>query len=312
MVHPPAAARPPAFGRLCRLGLPALLAGLGSAGCVDSTGGERVRFRVEAENVALAEGQAADFVDEQSGWAVHLDVAALYLGPLYLWSDEPQLDVNGVGYVDPVRRLPAAGQSPWGALLGPSAHAAGADQLRAGNLRGELTEQVRVDLLTDTTVALGEGTALAGPARSAELWLEPVSGDETLRLRGVARRGAEALPFALELSYDDDWVDVAGGDSPTVLRRLRGLLLSAELAEGGLLSVSVDHRRFFAGVDWASLLDAAAPADTGAAVDSGAPAEAVVLTREDDVGDVISRRVRQVGSSGPWALTWSPAAPPGG
>lgn len=288
----------------------ALLWGLALTGCVDSTGGDRVRFAARAENLALAAGEAADFVDARSGWALHLDVATLYLGPLYLWSDEPQLDVNGVGYVHPRGLGPAAPRPGWGWALGPAAHAAEADQLRAGNLRGELTEQVRIDLLADATVELGQGVALAGPARSAELWLEPAPGAPTLSLRGVASQGEERLPFALDLTYDDDWVDVAGGDSPAVLRRLRGLLVQADLQEGGLLTVSVDHRRFFTGADWATLLPAEPPGDdTGGAADALAPRQ---LSGEDAVGDVISRRVRQVGSSGPWSLSWSPSGSPVG
>ena len=281
-----------------------LCAGLALSACVDSTGGQRVRFMVQAENDALIAGQAVDFVDEPSGWAVHLDAATLHLGPLYLWSDQPQLDVNGVGYVNPAGRHPRRPGPAWADLLVPSAHAAEADQLRAGNLRGELTTQVQIDLLGDLRVQLGEGTALAGPARSAELWLEPAPGAPTLTLRGEASQGDQRVPFGIELTYDDDWVDVAGGVSPTVLRRLRGLLVDADLQQGGLLTVSVDHRRFFAGADWATLLPSGPPeaADTGDTVEDLAPRQ---LSREDDVGDVISRRVRQVGSSGPWSLSWT-------
>jgi hypothetical protein len=256
-------------------------------GCVDTTGGARVHFAAIVENDALADGGAAVWADADSGWTLRLDRATLAIGPVYLWSDEPQLDVNGVGLRAPVRRRGLLD------LLVPAAHANGADQFRAGFLRAEVTDQVEIDLLADLELHLGEGRGLAGPVRSGEVWLEPLSGGETLSMEGQAERAGEVVPFSVELSYDDRWVDVEGGDSPVVLRRLRGLELEGTLAEGGALRVHIDHRAALRGIDWSSL-----PLER-----PEAPAP-IPLDAETTAGRVLAQRLRQVGSSGPWALEW--------
>jgi hypothetical protein len=257
------------------------------AGCADTTGGARVSFAATIENDALVDGEAAVWTDADSGWTLRLDRATLAVGPVYLWSDEPQLDVNGVGM-----RLPARGTGLLD-LLVPVARAAGSDQFRAGFLRAEVTDQVELDLLADLDLPLGEGRGLAGPVRSGEVWLEPLAGGETLSMAGQAERAGEVVPFSVELTFDDRWVDVDEGDSPVILRRLRGLELQGTLAEGGALRVHVDHRAALRGVDWASL-----PLERP---DAPAP---IPLDAETTAGRVLAQRLRQVGSSGPWALAW--------
>ena len=250
------------------------------AGCVRQTGGEQVTFSATLVNEASWEDGA--WTDSE-GWTVQLDTATACLGPVYLWSEEPTLDVEG-----------------WGALWSPlisTAHAA-ADHFEAGFLRGQVTEQAPIDLIADQTAVLGEGVGLAGTVRSAELWLEP-PGDgcpysTTIALSGTAQRDKTTVPFAAALTFDDDWIDTSTGDNPERLRRMRGLLTDLTLADGGSLSVAIDPTIWLDGADFAELLDTE-PDDDGRHW----------ITPDTQPGQVLYFRLREVGSTGPWAITWS-------
>lgn len=264
------------------------LAAAGLAGCVDTTGGEHVTFDAVVRNVAAEEGDPQHWVDAETGWSVLLDHATLAVGPVYLWSDQPLLDVNGIGRT---RSQPMRHPFDW---LVPTARANGADQFRAGFLRAEVTEQIELDVLHDTQVELGRGEGTAGPIGSGEVWLEPWAGGETLRLRGVATKADQTVPFALDLTFDDRWVKVDEGQAPAVVRRLRGLPVEGTLVEDGRLEVGVDHRAALRGIDWATL-----PAEQP----EGGPVYAVDL--QSTAGWTLSQRLRTVGSSGPWSLQWT-------
>lgn len=260
--------------------LPLLL----TLGCVSSTGGERVSFQAQALPVApvteLAGEPAIQWHDDSTDTDIVLTEARVWLGPVYLWSDEPALDVDG-----------------WTSRLVdvviPRAHAA-ADQFTAGFLRAELTEQVEIDLLQEQAQDLGWGTGLAGPSLSGELWLEPPPSGHTLSLAGVATLADDSeVPFVAELSFDDSWLDLDEGDNPLRLRRLRGLLWDAELAEGGTLVVTADARAWLRGADFAELLSQE-PDALGR----------YALLPDNQPGRVLSTRVRSVASTGPWALEW--------
>jgi hypothetical protein len=250
------------------------------AGCVRETGGEQVAFSATLVNAADWDGGRWT---DGSGWTVQLDTATACLGPVYLWSAEPTLDVEG-----------------WSALWSPlisTAHAT-ADHFVAGFLRGQVTEQAPFDLLTEQTAPLGDGVGLAGTVRSAELWLEPPGEgcpyDTTIALSGTAQSGKTVVPFAAALTFDDDWIDASTGNYPERLRRMRGLLTDFTLAEGGSLLVEVDPTIWLDGADFAELLKTN-PDDDGR----------YWITPDTQPGQVLYFRLREVGSTGPWAITWS-------
>lgn len=250
--------------------------------CVSATGGERVDFHVVVDNTAPVseiDGAPAIQWTDDAGWTITLTEATAWIGPMYLWSQEPRLDTSGLG--------------AWWRGLMPVAYAS--DQFRAGFLTGEMTFQTEVDLLGES-VDLPDGAGLAGPSRSAELWLEPVLTDndkDTLSWRGTAEKDGVVLPFRGGLTVDDD--QVQPGDIPALLRRMRGLLWEAELTQGGTVHLGVDARRWFDGVDFSTLADA----PTDAAGDH-------VVDPQHPLSLLIYARARRVGSTGPWHLTWSP------
>jgi hypothetical protein len=266
MLQPHRQARVPfLFGVFCLVGTTA---------CVDATGGRKIQFAAQVDPLLGGPYSGAD------DWLISLQTAELAVGPIYLWSDEPLLDLEGF-----TRRATDA--------LVPAAHATETSHFRAGFLRGQVLSQARVDLLSATPVALAPGEALAGPSRSAELWLEPASDGPTLRILGQASRADTQVDFSLDLTFDDDWADLAAGESPVLLRRLRGLLTEAQLEQGGTLHLSVDPAAFFVGTDWSELPNEASLVD-----------DRYVVGPETRVGQQISQRVRTVGSSGPYKITW--------
>lgn len=257
--------------------------------CVTTTGGDRITFSAEVRSAApvlQVDGTpAVQWVDD-AGWTVTLTEARVWVGPIYLWSAEPRLDPSGLGALPAPQRWLATALH----TLIPAAQAA--DQFRAGFLVGEVAHQVEVDLL-GPPVSMPDGDGLAGPSRSAELWLEPVQGAATLSLTGTAAKDGQILAFSADMTVDDSWV-LQEDDNPVLLRRLRGLLWEAELAEGGALTLHVDPRRWLEGADY-TLLPAA-----------DLPGSVVPLTPDDPVGRALYARSRRIGSTGPWAFTWTP------
>lgn len=242
--------------------------------CVPETGGRRVTFEAEAAPVAPVEGGRISWTDANTGWTWSLSEATVWVGPIYLWSEEPLLDVDGWTGLHP--------------LLGPTARAEG-DHFTAGVLRGEVTEQVRVDLLSGP-VTLGVGRGTAGPSRSGELWLEPPvpRGESTVYLVGEASRDELTVPFRLAMSFDDDWLDVAAGENPPTLRRLRGLLWDGELDDGVVVTAEIDVRAMLRDADPSAL--------------SVGPEGVAEVRRDDAVGSLFHHRARAIGENGPWRL----------
>lgn len=258
--------------------LPAVL-----VGCVSATGGERVPFAAEVVPVAEPVDGALTWTDATTGTSVTLTTARVWVGPIYLWSDEPLLQVGRTG-------------SPWrplaDALLAPAW--AGTDHFEAGFVTGEVTDQVEVDLLAGSVVPLADGVALAGPSRSGEIWLEPARAGHTITLAGEAALtdGAE-VPFRLDLTFDGDWFDVEAGENPLLQRRIRGLPWDARLRRGGTLGIEVDVRRWLDDADYSGLRDVP-PADGAHPILPGTP-----------LGDLVRQRTRQVGGDRAWEMTWT-------
>ena len=236
-------------------------------GCVGTTGGERVTFQAQVVPVAPVDADGVLRWTDEDGWDVAVHEAVVWVGPVYLWTDEPFLQV---GWLD---------------RLLPTAHA-GVDHFEAGFLTGEVTRQVRVDLLAGPA-DLGEGVGIAGPSRSGEVWLEPVAGGAQLVLDGVAARDGVEVPFRIELDYGDTWFDVEAGEDPVVLRRVRGILWDAVLADGGAVRVEVDARQFVRGLPYDTLVEPLVAPDTVA-------------------GRVVLQRTREAGADRSWRLKWVP------
>lgn len=265
--------------------LPALLgACLLLSACVSETGGRRITFDGALQATAPVEDGAITWTDDRTDWTVTLTEATAWLGPLYLWSDTPSVDV-GTGASDVV-------------LL----HGAGtADQFTAGFLRGEVAHQAFLDLLSPDPVALGLGTGLEGSVLSGEAWLEPVLGqarEPTLRFAGVATHDdhPDPIPFEGEATFNGSWVTDPDRDNPIVRRRMRGLPIDADLTEGGTLSLHVDVRRWFSGVDWSTLPEDA-PAE---------PGEPHPFEPHTRAGRQFYQTHRRVGTTGPWRLEFTP------
>lgn len=241
--------------------------------CVTETGGERIHFEAVIEPVHQGSEGQLSWTDD-AGWDVTLTEASVALGPVYLWSDEPLLEVGWL--LDAVV---------------PRAFAQ--DHFEAGFVTAELTEQVRVDLVSGAPVAMPHASAIAGPSRSGEIWLEPASDGPTILLRGEATDGSITVPFALDLTYDDDWFDVGAGDNPVLLRRVRGIPWTAELHEGGRLAIGVDVVTWLDGIDWAEL--DTQPDDDGVHA----------ITPYTQAGNVVKERTRSIGARRSWSLSWS-------
>lgn len=245
--------------------------------CATGTGGSRVAFdAVAVPTVAPVDG-TIEYTDAATGWTVSLTEAEVALGPVYLWSGKPTLS---------------------GSLVFPfvSTAWAGADEFLAGYLRGEVLDQVAVDLVAGAEVPIGTGTGTAGTSLSGELWLEPpASGGDTFRIAGTATRDGVVVPFSGALTIDDSIIDSEDGQTPALVRRVRGLPLDAELADGATLRIGVDATRWLAGADFSALLEATPDADG-----------TYPITYPDPVWSIFFYQVRQSGSSGPWSLSLNP------
>jgi hypothetical protein len=243
------------------------------AACATSTGGERVTFDAEARALVDAPGP---LVYDDDGWTVTLTEAELFVGPIYLWSEEPLLEVRRrwrFGWVS----------TAW----------AQADQFDAGFITGEITDQVALDLLDPEPVALEPGEGIAGPSRSAEIWLEPgPGGAPTLTLVGEAEQDGLVVPFVGELTLDEAWFDVEGGENPLIQRRVRGIPWDARLSRRGGVEIAVDPTALLRGLDWEAL--AATPLVDGRHA----------IAPGTQPGNVLRDRVRQTGRDRAWTLLW--------
>jgi hypothetical protein len=255
-------------------------AGFMATACVTSTGGEQVALTAEVIVAGQTEEGGKPVLRWQDGpWQVELSRANIAVGPLYLWSDTPNLDT-----------------APWASLWGaPRAYAQDIDHFTAGTLVGEVPAQVRVDLLGPVRVPLGEGTAVAGRSRSAEVWLEPAADGPTVQLEGIAQNGDETYRFSADITWTAPWVDEDAGRNAPLQRRVRGLLWDGVLSEPAAIQVKVDPTRW---------LDAAALDRLSESVPTGDGEDGVIrLGPQDPTGRALDARIRRVAADGPWAIT---------
>ena len=218
------------------------------ASCSERTGGERFEFLASAGGQA----QAAQSFVNQRGWSITLSRAELSVGPVYLNAVAP-LRSDGVAF--------------WSRLV-PPASAAGEDHLQSGRVLGEVLGRVTFDALSPVLVPFNvPGSATSEQVRTADVWLYPPPGfgpeatkniPASLRVAGVALRGAERVAFRGELTIDDTWLPEAlpgSRASRTVLslRQVRGLPSTFLLRAGGRLELRVDARALFRGADFAAL-----------------------------------------------------------
>ncbi len=238
------------------------------SGCATSTGGELVTLTGQVR--VLEEPSWA-----VGGWIVALDRATLAVGPVYLWTERPNLDLG-----------------EWAGLLGTTP-ARAEDPFAAGRLVGELPRQVVVDLTADEAVSLGEGTAIVGPVGSAEVWLEPRAGGPTLSVAGTASRaidgGVQILPFRADITWDASWVETEAGRNEVLIRRVRGLPLEGSIDGPVHLELGLDPTAWLDAADLDALPDV--PPDTNGVR---------VLTPDSRTGRGLDQGVRSLASDGPW------------
>jgi hypothetical protein len=248
------------------------------AGCATSTGGEQVGIQAVARALApVGELDGAPAVRWRPAGAdadVALTTAEIVVGPLYLWSLPPDLD-----------------DGSWARGLWPVAVAHADDQINAGRLVGEVPYQARLDLLSGAPAPIGSGTAIAGAAASAELWLEPSGSSPSMIVEGVVLHDPEPLRFRAAITWASPWFDEENGVNAVLLRRLRGMPTDLALREGLVIEIGVDARAWIDARFIASLADVQ-PGEDGVR----RPGPSDVAGRALDAG------VRRIGPAGPWRI----------
>jgi hypothetical protein len=219
-------------------------AGALSTGCAPSTGGDHVTFSVRGGGFEHPDTPVR--FTTNSGWNVTLLTARIALGPVYLNTVAPLAHHNVIQRVSD--------------FLVPSAWAHGESHLGLGQIVGQVTQQIEVDVLSSNTVEIpsgGDGIDL--PVRSAEVWLynrEGSMGGTAIRVEGTAERDIEdrheQVHFRGALVID---ASIATPQTPIdVARRVRGIPVDFTLAHGGVLTMRVDPRTWFQGADFSELL----------------------------------------------------------
>lgn len=202
---------------------------LALAACGESgTGGQVVRYRLAAEPVG-----GSSFAT-RTGWQVELEEARIAVGPLYLYANPPPSAFRPLD------------------LILPAAHAhSGFDEYDGGEVRGELLEPVIVDAIGGLQ-ELAELEGVAGPIRSAGLDLLPEVDGHQAFVRGHATRGDEAISFEGWLTLPSDPRD----------RRVVGIPVEVELAEGTQVVLQIHVDRWFSDADFSALPGGAITSDT--------------------------------------------------
>ena len=236
-------------------------------GCVSVTGGERITFTAEAVSLAEADGPLT--FDTTSGWTVTLTQATATVGPAYLWSGEPLVSLS-------------------------PAKATDHDDFDYGYLRGEVVEQGVLDLLQPEPVDLGAADGIAGEVNSAELWLAPptagnraAAGGASFVIAGEAAQDGVVVPFSGALSITEDLFTDDPSQTAALAMRVRGIPLTADLAEGGHLLIGLDPRTWVDRVNFAEL-------------DEGG-----VFTPNTSPWDLWYAALKQSGANGPYALSYT-------
>lgn len=189
----------------------------------DPTGGAEVPFSFRVETAS-----PASFVTA-TGWSVTLEQATLAAGPIYLHENPPAFAARSL----PDRLLE---------LVVPRAHAhAGDSHFNGGAVLGEWLVPFVFDAVSPQPLALGETIGNAGPVRSFAVLLEPPANDAGPThgfhawAMGVATKGEQRIPFEGGLV-----IERPGRD-----RRVEGLPVEAELADGGVFVLEVHADRWF-------------------------------------------------------------------
>lgn len=273
----------------------ALAAALLASGCDDTTGLQRVSFRLRAGG-ALRDVAAPLSSTTSTGWRVTFEQARVVVGPFYFNIEAP---IN----TGAARRPPRL-RDRLAALAIPAAHAhEGADHFGGGRIVGQLLGRAALDLLSPELQDLGDGEAVSERALTASLSLlpeDPVTMAAALpdravaTVRGVAERDGERLPFSASLRLDQK---LSESQTLAQLRTVRGIPADLPFsAEGGTVVLRVDPRSWFDAADF-SVLKAYAPQD------------GVYVARPDDsVGRSLLNGARLI--RGVYAFTWLPAAAP--
>ncbi len=224
-------------------------AGALSTGCGDTTGQLRVAFAARGGGFVHPDGPVR--FTTSTGWSVTLTEARAALGPVYLNTLEP---LACEGCEARARVFEALSDA-----LAPRAWAHGESHLGAGQIVGQVTRQIEVDVLSPALVDVpGGGDGIDARARTAEVWLfnrEGAMRGAALRVAGVAARGdgSDHVDVAFEGALVAD-ASLATAQAPLDLaRRVRGIPVDVALRAGGALTVRIDPRGWFQGADFSEL-----------------------------------------------------------
>ncbi len=234
------------------LALSAAALSLGGAGalssCGDTTGLRHVTFAARAGGFEHPDGPVR--FTTRTGWSVTLTEAHAAVGPVYLNALEP-IACDGCQARSIVDSI--------GELVVPRAWAHGESHLGAGQIVGQVTHQIAIDVLSPSLVEVpGGGDGLDQRAHTAEAWLynrEGPTGGAAIRARGTASRTLDGVTtevtFAGALVIDES---IANAQTPLdVARRVRGIPVDLTPSDGGALTIRVDPRHWFDGADFSAL-----------------------------------------------------------
>lgn len=207
-------------------------------GCIGTTGGEVVSFEAELAGPPGVDGHALAFTSGR-GLPVRLTKASLVIGAVYM-----------------NRTAPISVGQEKACIL-------------SGTYVGEVLGGATVDLLAGVAVRVpGGGRGTADPAVTGELWLTRGNVDAVDDRTAIAEVEGEVTlasgpkPFRGSVSFGANRLGTAvdparpGADSPCKQRIVSPIPIAITPSEGGLLTVRVDPRGWFALVPFDDLAEA--------------------------------------------------------
>jgi hypothetical protein len=216
----------------------ALAAALLALGCMGTTGGDVVSFDAEIAGPPGVEGHALAFTSGR-GLPVRLTKATILIGAVYM-----------------NRTAPISVGQEKACIL-------------SGTYVGEVLGGATVDLLAGAAVRLpGGGRGTADPAVTGELWLTrgnvDAVDDRTViaEVEGEVTLASGTKPFRGSVSFGANRLGAAidparpGADAPCKQRIVSPIPIAITPSEGGLLTVRVDPRGWFALVPFDDLAEA--------------------------------------------------------
>lgn len=198
-----------------------------AAACDSGTGGERIELSLRALSVPSGAEPLGSFTTDE-GWEVVLSEARLVLGGTYLFSTD------------------AHRPNAFASLLLPSVARAhgGVDPLSGRTVLAERLGPITLDLLAAEPADLGVVAGIAGASDAAEIRFGATTGGAHHAVfTGVAIKDATTVEF--EGSFDLE-------DTGT-RRRVEGIAIEAELADGDAVTLAIHAETFFRGVAFDSL-----------------------------------------------------------